>query len=284
MEPSGTFFWMAMAAALALGSVVGSFLNVCIHRIPEGLSIVRPRSACPRCGRPIAWYDNLPVVSYLLLGGRCRACRAPISPRYPVVEAVTAALFALLLLVRGPNAVVFAQAAFAAALVALIVIDAQHQILPNVITIPGIVVGLLQSPLYGRYIADPPLTPLESLRESFMAAALGYSIPWAVNAAYRGWQAVRGVPSAERQDGIGQGDFKLLAMIGAFLGTRMVFFCLFTGAMTGAAFGVYMMWFRGFGWKSKLPFGVFLGAAAIVALFVGEPSVAWYLRRIGVAP
>jgi len=275
---------MGAVFALGLGAIVGSFLNVCIHRLPLGRSIVRPRSCCPDCGAPIAWHDNLPILSWVRLHGRCRACGWRIPVRYPLVEAATALLFLLLFKSRGPTPLLLQEMALGAALIALILIDARHQILPNAITLPGIAVGLLTSPVRGAFDALHPASPLVALRESIQGAAIGFAIPFGINAAYRGWQALRGVPVERREDGIGQGDFKLLAMIGASLGTRLVLFCLFAGAVSGALFGLYMMWRHGYGWKSKLPYGVFLGGAALLALFVGEPAVAWYRGLLGVGP
>jgi leader peptidase (prepilin peptidase)/N-methyltransferase len=275
---------LLVATAVALGAVIGSFLNVCIHRLPRGLSVVTPRSACPACHRPIAWYDNVPVLSWLALRGRCRGCRAPIALRYPVVEAATAALFGLLLRVKGPGIEWAFAAALGAALIALIMIDAEHQILPDVITLPGIAAGILGAPLRAVLAPERTATAWQALGAAAFAAALGYALPWSVNAGYRGWQAIRGIPAAEREDGIGQGDFKLLAMIGAFLGVRLLLFTLFVGAVGGAAWGIYLMLAHGYGWKARLPYGVFLGAAAILALFAGEASVAWYLGRAGIAP
>jgi leader peptidase (prepilin peptidase)/N-methyltransferase len=273
--------WIPIAI---LGACIGSFLNVCIHRVPRRLSVIRPRSACPGCGSPIAWYDNLPVLSYLLLRGRCRHCQGWIALRYPLVEAATAALFVLLFLDWGPSLAFALHAALSAALVALIVIDARHQILPNVITLPGLALGLLSSPLRGAPHGLLRPGALEAMGDACVGAALGFVIPWGINAAYRGWQAVRGVPAAAREDGVGRGDFKLLAMIGAFLGLRLLLFTLFVGAVSGAAVGLLMIAFGGYGWKSKLPYGVFLGGAALLALFVGDPWVGWYLRALGVEP
>ena len=258
---------------VGVGACVGSFLNVCIHRIPLRRSVVRPASACPACGRPIAWHDNIPVLSFLLLRGRCRHCRRPIPARYPLVEAATATLFALLFLKQGPTPDFILQAILSAALVALIVIDARHQILPNVITLPGIAVGILTSPLRAG--------PRAPFLDSIAGCALGYAVPWSINALYRSWQAARGVPVDRRQDGIGQGDFKLLAMIGAFLGVRLLIFTLFFGALAGALFGVAMILWCGYGWKSRLPYGVFLGGAAILGLFAGEPWIRLYLELAG---
>jgi leader peptidase (prepilin peptidase)/N-methyltransferase len=269
---------------LGIGACVGSFLNVCIHRLPLRQSIVLPRSRCPACGAGIAWYDNLPVISYLVLSGRCRSCRASISVRYPLVEVATVALFALLFVARGASPIFVLHAAFGAALIALILIDARHQILPNAITLPGIALGLLTSPL--RAPDGPALdgTAIPSVRDALIGAALGYALPWMVNAGYRMWQGLRGVRAADREDGIGQGDFKLLAMIGAFLGVRLLLFTLFFGAVSGAIVGLLLIRFGGYGWKSKLPYGVFLGGAALLALFVGEPWVDWYLGLAGMGP
>ena len=275
--------WLFPAFAAALGAIIGSFLNVCIHRLPRDLSIVRPRSACPGCRRLIAWYDNVPIVSWMLLRARCRGCGAPIGARYPLVEGATAALFLSLAILRGPGIAFAAEAAFAAALVALIVIDAEHQILPDAITLPGIGLGLLLAPVQGFFDpAGPGPRPL--LLDRFAGAVSGYLLLFAVNAAYRGWQGLKGVKGEDRLDGIGRGDFKLLAMIGAFLGVRLMLFTLFAGAVSGAAWGIYLMTFRGYGWRSKLPYGVFLGAAAILALYAGEPVVRWYAARLEAIP
>ena len=274
-------------AAAAFGLVVGSFLNVCIHRLPRDLSIVRPRSACPGCGAAIAWHDNVPILSWLFLGGRCRACRAPIAARYPLVEAANGLLWTAALAVLGPTLEGITAAIFGSAMIALILIDAEHQILPDAITLPGIACGLVLAPLRARAGGAPSFpesTPVEALLAAAGAAALGWAIPWALNSAYRLQQRLRGARSDAIEDGIGEGDFKLLAMVGAFLGWRLLLFTIFAGAITGAAWGVTLMMTRGYDWKSKLPFGVFLGAAAIVATFVGHPAVAWYLRLVGVEP
>ena len=269
---------------IGIGACVGSFLNVCIHRLPLRQSIVLPRSRCPSCGATIPWHDNLPLLSYLILRGRCRSCRSSIALRYPLVEAATIVLFSLLFITRGPTLLFVLHALFGAALIALILIDARHQILPNAITLPGIAVGLLTSPFGAPSGPHLDAASITLARDAVIAAALGYAMPWGVNAAYRGWQALRGIAKSEREDGIGAGDFKLLAMIGAFLGLQLLLFTLFVGAVSGAVFGLLMMRFGGYGWKSKLPYGVFLGGAAILALFVGEPTVGWYLRVAGIAP
>ena len=269
----GLFLWLFV---VGVGASVGSFLNVCIHRLPHRRSIVRPGSACPACGHRIAWHDNIPLLSFVLLRGRCRHCRAPISPRYPLVEAATALLFALLFARHGLSPEFILQAFLSAALVALILIDARHQILPNAITLPGIALGLVSSPMRANAASHP-------VRDALAGCVFGFAIPWTINACYLLWQAARGVPKNRREDGIGQGDFKLLAMIGAFLGLKLLLFTLFVGAISGALYGVAMILFRGYGWKSKLPYGVFLGGAALLALFVGDPCVEWYAGLIGIA-
>jgi leader peptidase (prepilin peptidase)/N-methyltransferase len=270
--------------AAAFGLCIGSFLNVCIHRLPRGLSVVRPRSACPRCGAPIPWHDNLPLVSWLALGGRCRSCRRPIAVRYVLVEAATAALAVAAIALAGPTLEALVIFGFGAALVALILIDAEHQLLPDAITLPGIAAGIALAPLRAAAAPVAEVRPLSALAHAAGAAALGYAIPWAINGAYHGWQALRGVARERREDGIGRGDYKLLAMIGAFLGWQRLLFTLFAGAVSGAAWGLTLMATRGYGWKSKLPFGVFLGAAAIVAAYVGERIVGAYLALLGAAP
>jgi leader peptidase (prepilin peptidase) / N-methyltransferase len=269
--------WILWVFVVGVGASIGSFLNVCIHRLPLRRSVVHPGSACPACGRPIVWFDNIPVLSYLILRGRCRHCGATIPPQYPLVEASTALLFALLYALHGLSTAFVLEAILAAGLVALIVIDARHQILPNAITLPGIVLGLLSSPLR-------PSPPGRGTREAIVGCVLGYAVPWAINASYRLWQRTHGVASAKLEDGIGQGDFKLLAMIGAFLGWRLLLFTLFFGAISGAVYGIAMMLFRGYGWKSRLPYGVFLGGAALLAMFVGDAWVAWYAGLAGLRP
>ena len=275
---------LSLTAAVLLGACVGSFLNVCIHRLPRGVSIVRPRSACPACAAPIAWYDNLPVVSFLLLRGRCRRCGAGISPRYPLVEGASAALFGLLFAVRGPTVEWALEAFFGAAIIALILIDAEHQILPDAITLPGIALGLAGRPLEAWLDAASKSDAVTAFLRAAIGALSGYLLLYAMNGAYRGWQALRSIPEDRREDGIGRGDFKLLAMIGALLGTRLMLFTLFCGAVAGSLWGAYLMLRHGAGLKSKLPYGVFLGGAAIAALFVGAPAIRWYLTRAGLAP
>jgi leader peptidase (prepilin peptidase)/N-methyltransferase len=240
------------------GLMVGSFLNVCISRLPAGQSVVTPRSRCPHCKTLIAWYDNIPVISYLLLGGRCRNCRASISAIYPAVEIVTAIAFVLQGMVIGPDGpLLAARLVFTAMLVVLFGTDLQTMRLPNVITYPGIVLGLLLS------LFLPP-----GLTSSVIGAALGAAIPWLIR-----WAWFR----ATRVEAMGLGDVKMLAMIGAFLGWQQVWVTLFVASLAGALVGVVLLRAGGRTMSAKLPFGTFLAVAALMASLVGEELVAWYM-------
>ena len=234
--------------AVLLGLLVGSFLNVCIHRLPRGESVVRPRSACPRCRGVLAWHDNVPLLSYLWLGGRCRRCSAPISPLYPAVEAANGALYGALVATFGPRPSTALLAAFASAILVLVVIDARHHILPTGITLPGVVVGLAAS------FANPLVTPPEAIA----GAAAGWGILWVIGESYR---RLRG------REGMGRGDLKMLAMVGAFLGWKGALFTVGFGSVLGALVGVPWALARGEGMRAALPFGTFLGAAALAGLF-----------------
>jgi leader peptidase (prepilin peptidase)/N-methyltransferase len=248
--------WLALTIAAAYGLVLGSFLNVVIHRLPRGMSLVRPRSHCPRCGATVAWYDNLPVVSFLALGGRCRRCKARISVRYPMVELGTAALLGASvsrfgLSVWGAEAVVLVLL-----LLPLALIDLEHHLLPDWLTLPGVALGLLFS------LAGGLVTPVDAA----IGTLVGAVIPLAVIAAYR---AIRGV------EGMGLGDVKLLAMIGAFLGWRGALLTLCIGACAGALVGVGMIVAGKGRSDTELPFGTFLSAAAAIVLFFGGTLMHW---------
>ena len=240
------------------GLMLGSFLNVCIARIPEGLSIVSPPSRCPKCFAPIHWHDNIPVVSYVILGGKCRACRTPISVRYPIVEVTTAAAFMVQAWMYADDPILLAaRLVFTAMLIVLFGTDFDVQRLPDVITLPGIVVGLVFS------LFAPP-----GIVASAIGAALGAAILWLVRWI---WRRLRGV------DAMGLGDVKMLAMIGAFLGWRQVWVVLFLGSLAGAIVGVALSLGRGRSLQTRLPFGTFLALAAYVASLVGERLLNWYL-------
>lgn len=240
------------------GLIVGSFLNVCIGRLPAGESIVTPRSRCPKCRRLIEWYDNIPVVSYLVLNGRCRWCRAPISLRYPLVELATSAAFVTQGVMFFDQPMLLAsRIVLTALLIALFGTDLETQRLPNVLTIPGTVVGLAFS------VVVPP-----GIVASLIGAALGAAILLAIR---WGWHRATGV------DAMGLGDVKMLAMTGAFLGWRQVVVVLFLASVVGALVGVALAASGRRSMQSRLPFGTFLAAAAFVASLVGESLVTWYL-------
>ena len=252
-----------------LGLIVGSYLNVVIYRLPLGISTVLPRSRCPACGAAIRAWDNVPVVSFLLLRGRCRACGARISPRYPLIEGATALLFLGSFLRFGISWGAVAGALFCALMVALAMIDLGHMMLPDVLTWPGIAAGILLQPLVAW--AWPGAGPWRALAGGVLGAAAGGGILLAV---WGGWYLLR------HEEGMGLGDVKMLAAIGAFLGWRGVLVSLFFGALSGAIVGLGVMAWRGGDLKSKLPFGTFLALGGLVALFAGERIVAAYVRLL----
>ena len=249
----------AVGFAALLGSVVGSFLNVVIYRLPRGESVVRPRSRCPHCGWMIPAWANIPILSYVALGGRCRGCRARISVRYPLVEALTAALFVALLWWSPSGLRLLASWGLASALVAVAFIDLDHQIIPNQITLPGIGIGLLLA-----FVAPPPLW-----LDAGLGVLLGGGLMWAVSALYE-WRT--------GQIGLGMGDVKLVAMLGAFLGVEAAIGVMVVGSVLGLLYGIAMIARTGGGRKTRIPFGPALVAAGVLHLF--EPRafarmVAW---------
>jgi leader peptidase (prepilin peptidase)/N-methyltransferase len=244
-------------SALVLGLVVGSFANVCIHRLPRRESVGRPPSRCPQCGARIRPWDNVPVLSYLVLRGRCRRCRAPISARYPLVEAANGAAWFGLAVLMGPTPRTVAMMALVTTLLVLSLIDLDWQILPNVITIPGVVVGLLASLLPG-----PP-----SVLGAMAAAAGGYLALMTLALAWKHFRRV---------DALGQGDWKMTAMLGAFLGWQGMLLTVFLASVMGTLVGVSLMIFGGRTSQHRLPLGTFLGLAGIAVVFVGDPLLAWY--------
>lgn len=242
-------------ALLVLGLAAGSFVNVVIHRLPRGLSVVRPRSRCPACGAPVRARDNVPVLSWLLLRGRCASCRAPISVRYPLVEALTAILFVAVGRLDGAALALPFHLAFVASLVGVAFIDLDFQIIPNEITFAGVALGLALAGLEGSLLAG------------VVGAAVGSGLLWGIGALYR---AVR------RVEGMGGGDVKLAAMLGAFLGWKGVLLTIFLSSFAGAIAGIVMMRRQGSGRQTRIPYGTFLAPAAVVVLFVGESVIAWY--------
>ncbi len=240
----------------AFGAVVGSFLNVVIYRLPRGESIVFPGSHCPHCGVPILARDNLPVLGYLLLRGRCRACGAGISARYPCVEALTALLAAGVWWRFGLSVQLPVLFVFLAGLVAVTFIDLDHRIIPDSLSLGGVVVGF----------ACSFLTPLGWLG-SLAGAALGGGVLLAVALGYL---------ALTRREGMGFGDVKLLAAIGAFLGWQAVLFTVFVSSVVGSVVGLSLVALRGSGMRLEVPFGPFLALGAALYVFVGPELVAWY--------
>ena len=241
------------------GLCIGSFLNVCIHRLPLKQSVVSPGSRCPSCGYALTWKDNLPLLSYAALGGRCRACRTPISPRYPFVEAITGALFLWHALVFDFTPLLFVRVAFACALVVLFAIDLEHQILPDRITLPGIVIGFVCS----LFLPPGPLMSLAGI-------VAGGGILWAIAEI---WFRLRKV------DAMGFGDVKMLAMVGAFLGLRLVLLTFVVSTMIGGLVAVTLVATRRANMATAVPFGTMLAVAALIASLYGDPILAWYLSR-----
>ena len=248
---------MALAALAILGLAIGSFLNVCIHRVPRHASIAHPPSSCPNCGYRLRWIDNIPIASYAALGGRCRGCRAPISIRYPIVEIVTMVIFVVHYLVFGPDILLVPRLLFACILIVLFAIDLEHHLLPNVITLPGIVVGLAFSAML------PP-----GLVDALIGAAAGGGILWLIGEAYYRYSG---------QEGMGGGDVKMLAMIGAFLGWQAVILTLVLSSVVGALVGVIVIAVQRGGMKYALPYGTFLSLAALTASLFGARIIAWYI-------
>lgn len=240
------------------GAAIGSFLNVCIYRIPIHESIVFPASHCRVCSTPLAWYENLPLLSYLLQRGRCRSCGAQFSSRYFLVELFTALLAVALVFRFGLTVTTLGYFVFSAALIVITFIDLDLQLIPDVISLPGVVVGVLFS------LVSPALT----LWSSLIGVAAGAGVLLAVALGYR---ALTG------REGMGGGDVKLLAMIGAFLGWRAVPFTLFAASCVGSVVGVLAMVRRNADSKLALPFGPFLSLGALCYLFFGEQLIAWYL-------
>ena len=264
---------LVQAFVLALGAVIGSFLNVVIHRLPRRESVVFPPSACPRCGSRIHPLDNVPILSFLLLRGRCRHCGAPISPRYVLVEALTAACTLLLFLRLGPTVTLAIYLPFTWGLIALAFIDAEHQILPDRITLPGIAVSAA-IPALGRLHPWSPAVERLSWGGWAAGVVLGAAIPYLVVLAYRLTQLRK--PPDERVEGMGMGDVKMLAMVGGFLGWKLVLLTLFAGSVLGSVWGLGGMAVRRYGMKHALPFGTFLAIGAFLALIAGPAFLAWY--------
>jgi len=265
------------------GLVIGSFLNVCIYRIPLGKSVVSPGSACPHCGTPIRPYDNVPVLSYLLLRGKCRACGKPISIQYPLVELITAAAFYACATRWNYASPTFVNTLLLCIVIILVFVDYHHRILPNILTLPGIAAGIL-------------LSPLQSLpyHSDFLSVKIAWSlgprnlhaiVPWigSVLGAIIGGGILLvvgiGYERLRKRQGLGMGDVKMMAMVGAFVGWPLAILTIFAGSLLGTFAGVFLMIFRHRNLQTKLAFGVFLGIGTALSLFYGLDFLHWYLPR-----
>ena len=242
---------------IVLGLAVGSFLNVCIHRLPRGESLTLPPSRCPACEYRLRWFDNIPVVSYALLAGRCRKCRNPISIRYPLVELTTMALFVMHGEVFGWSALLVPRLLFACAMVVLFAVDLEHHLLPNVITLPAIAIGLISSAVLPPGIVD-----------ALIGVVVGGGVLWLIGEAYFRYSG---------HEGMGGGDVKMLAMIGAFLGWKLVLVTLVLSSVAGSLIGLFVILLKRGGMKYALPYGTFLALGALVASLAGDQIVNWYV-------
>lgn len=265
------------------GALIGSFLNVVIHRVPNEESIVFPNSRCPSCGAVIAFYDNIPVLSYLALRAKCRNCKEHISFRYPAVELLTVALFVAVAWHDGLSAALPFDFVFVSALLALVFIDAEHMLLPNVITYPGIIFALVARVAIPLLTGTPHFDDVPSLAQgalanmpiwvtslagAFIGALLGGGSLWLMGWT---WEKLRGI------EAMGLGDVKMMFMVGAYLGWRLTILTIFVGVLTGSVIGILLMARQGQrNMQMLLPFGVFLGLGAIAALLFGSPLVEWY--------
>ncbi len=290
------------------GLAFGSFLNVCIYRLPRGLSVVTPRSACPNCKQPIAFYDNLPVLSWFILGGRCRNCKTKITPRYWMIELLTGLLFLACYWYFGLTLATLKYCVLAFLLLGLIFTDAETKLLPDKMTLPGLALGVIFSLLVPVHDLASQFLPgivtlpfsgevslrLLSLLDSLLGAAIGASFIYGAGAVYLRWRGT---------EGMGFGDVKLMAMVGAFLGIKLTIFTIFTASIAGSVFGVttvFVVWLkrthrfmkrlanaqaaRRRAWQSaqvvyrnyQMPFGVFLGSMALIAFFFGNQFLHWY--------
>ena len=266
------------AIAFLFGLVIGSFLNVCILRIPREESIVLPASHCPVCGRDIKPYDNIPVLSWLLLRGHCRNCKTPISALYPTVELLTGLLFLACYLVFGLNMEALKWTIFAAIMVVLIVTDLRERILPDKVNFLGLGLGLflsfftqpgdnIASWISARLFAFPPPEPVLSFADALLGAVAAGGLLWLV---------AEGYFRARGREGMGLGDVKMMVMAGAFLGPERALLTILLGSLLGSLIGAMVIAFWRKGRDFELPFGTFLGAGAMLVVFFGSPVLEWY--------
>jgi leader peptidase (prepilin peptidase)/N-methyltransferase len=297
------------SSVFVLGLVFGSFLNVCIYRMPRGLSVVRPRSACPQCGQPVRAYDNIPVISWLLLAGKCRHCKARISPRYLLIELLTGVLFFACYAHFGLSLAMLKCTVLGFLLIGLIFTDAETHLLPDKLTLPGLAFGLAISlfvpvndlaslvlpGVFHSAVGSDVSWRLFSLVDAALGAAIGASFLYGIGALYLRWRGI---------EGMGFGDVKLMAMMGSFLGLRLTILTMAAASIAGSLFGLWtvlVVWIkrtqrrkrifhepgavaRKHAWASaqialrryQMPFGVFLGSAGLIAFLFGQQFMRWY--------
>lgn len=273
---------MILSIAFILGLLIGSFLNVVIVRLPGGMSIVTPPSHCPRCGAPVRAFDNVPILSFLLLRGRCRKCGEPISWRYPLVELMNALCYLWVAFEFGISGEALLLMAFSSSLIVITFIDLDHQIIPDVISLPGVLVGVLVAPFFMTALADP--LPLGLSR--FLPDNWSYLNPF-VNALFGMlcgalplltvgwlWEKLRNI------EAMGGGDIKLMAMVGAFLGWKGALLTIMLGALTGSVVGMLLILLKRQKADHVIPFGPFLAFGALTAAFFGPDLIDWYLNLI----
>lgn len=249
-------FAAPLIAAL-FGAIVGSFLNVCVYRLPRRKSVVWPASACPHCGRQLSWCENVPLFSFLALRGRCRTCGATIGWRYPIIEMLTAVMFGAAWWYYGPGVLLASRLLFGCALIVLFAIDLEHHLLPNAITLPGIAVGVLFS-----FFTEP------GWQASLIGVLLGGGILFLIAETYY---------RIRHEEGLGMGDVKMLAMVGAFVGWKLTIVTLMAASFAGTIVGLYLIVAKRGGMKSALPFGTFLAIGGAVAATAGPAFLDWYL-------
>jgi len=273
---------MITVVVLLFGLIVGSFLNVCIVRLPRGRSIVSPPSHCPRCKKGIKFYDNMPVISFLVLRGKCRACGEPISWRYPAVELLNGLMYVWTVREFGFGGEMFLVMAFCSALIVVTFIDYDHQIIPDVITLPGMLLGLMLAPLFMSVLADPlpfhsgSLLPhagpyLTGFLNSFIGLLFGATPLFAIGLL---WEKLRNV------EAMGGGDVKLMGMVGSFLGWKGALLTIMLGALAGSVVGITLILLNRHKIDKVIPFGPFLAVGAVVTMFYGYDIVSWYLGLI----
>ncbi len=270
---------MTAGIVFIFGLIVGSFLNVCIVRLPKGRSVVNPPSHCPKCGERIRWYDNIPLISFIILSGRCRSCGEAISWRYPLVELINGLFYLFIYKEYGLGGEMLLVMAFCSALIVITFIDIDHQIIPDVITLPGMLIGLALGPVFMSSLTDTlpfglgNIFPhagmyLTGFLNSIVGLLLGgaplYLIGWL-------WERLRNI------EAMGGGDIKLMGLVGSMLGWKAALLTIMLGALMGSIVGLVLILLKRHSMDRVIPFGPFLAAGAVLSLFYGHEIIYWYL-------